>query len=65
VLDINSDGNIQFEVLIVIDRDNYLGIPVGKKIVVESQPIGRSANRFRRETSKLIGSGNYLLKIVI
>jgi hypothetical protein len=64
MLGTNLDGTTQFEVVTVHNRDNLLGIPAGKKIVMEynlaSQPVGLSANKFRRETSKLIRSGNYV-----
>jgi hypothetical protein len=39
-------------------------LTVGKKIVLEYnaaiQPVGRSANRFRWHTGKIVRSGNYL-----
>jgi len=40
------------------------GIPIGKRIVMKynlaSQLVGLSANKFRRQTGKLIGSGAYV-----
>jgi hypothetical protein len=44
-------------------RKNFV-LPVGKKIVLEynvtTQPVGRSANRFRRHIAKIVRSGNYV-----
>jgi len=64
MLGTNPNGNTQFEVVTVTDRDNVLGTPAGKMIVMEynlaSHLVGQSADRFRRETSKLIRSGNYV-----
>jgi len=35
VLDTSPDGTTQFEVVTVTNRDSLLGIPAGKKIVME------------------------------
>ncbi|XP_062173324.1 uncharacterized protein LOC133878802 isoform X2 [Alnus glutinosa] len=63
-ISINLDGSTCFEVLTIADLHNNWGIPSGKRVVLEynaaSQPVGLSANKFRRQTGKLIRSGAYV-----
>jgi len=48
MLGTNLDGNTQFEVVTVTDRDNVLGTPAGKRIVMEynlvSHLVGQSTD---------------------
>jgi hypothetical protein len=64
VLGINPDGSTCFEVLTIADLHKNWGIPAGKRVILEynaaSQPVGLSANKFRRQTGKLIRSGAYV-----
>jgi hypothetical protein len=47
-----------------MDTHKACEIPAGKRVVMDYnpgwQPVGFSANKFRRQTGKLIRSGNYV-----
>jgi hypothetical protein len=48
----------------ITDPHKAWEIPAGKRVVMDYnpswQPVGFSANKFRRQTGKLIRSGNYV-----
>jgi hypothetical protein len=48
----------------ITDTHKAWEIPTGKRVVMDYnpgwQPVGFSANKFRRQTGKLIRSGNYV-----
>jgi hypothetical protein len=64
MLGTNPDGSTCFEVMTITDPHKAWEIPTGKRVVMDYnpgwQPVGFSANKFRRQTGKLIRSGNYV-----
>jgi hypothetical protein len=62
VLGTNAEGVTEYE---VIDRPSpYWEIPAGKKIVLQFnqsfQPVGFSANKFRRTCGSLVRAGQFV-----
>jgi hypothetical protein len=60
----NTDANNNIEVLNVSDSYKLYSIPDGKRVIVEFtgmvQPVGKSREKWRRMTGKMIKSSSFV-----